>query len=104
MVNTMEITIMSSGLSQLENISNANPPKNAPATAIVTFPKKYAVKNFAGLYFISPKGITMGSSGIGDAAAMKSNGKAQRLAFCASASKRCLLFWLRRPLMKNVIM
>ncbi len=102
-VRTMEIITIAVGLSQFEKYPAAMLPKNAPATVIESLPRKNAVKNFARLYFIRPSGMTMGSSGIGVAAAKNSRRNAQRLTFDASASKRACLFSLRCLLTKNVI-
>ena len=101
-VKIIEIATIISGLSQPENKLLASCPMNAPATAMVSFPKKYDRKNFAGLYFIRPSGITTGSSGSGEAATRNSSGIAQRLIFAASASRRACLFELRCPLTKKV--
>lgn len=102
-VRIIEIITIAVGLSQFEKYPAAMLPKNAPATVIESLPKKNAVKNFAKLYFIRPSGITMGSSGIGVAAAKNSRRNAQRLTFDASASKCACLFSLRCLLTKNVM-
>lgn len=87
-IDNMTIAV---GLSHSEKKPAAMLPKNAPAMVMVSFPKKYDVKNFGMLYFIRPRGMTTGSSGIGEAAATNSNRKAHRLTFAASASKRACL-------------
>lgn len=97
-VNTIEIIIIALWLKIPEKTSNDQPPKYAPATPMVSFPKKYAVKNFVGLYFINPRGITIGSSGIGEAAATKRSGNAHFRIFITSASSRLRLSSLRRLL------
>ncbi len=87
-VRIIESIIMASGLSHSEKVFLVQAAKNAPGTVIESFPRKKAEKNLTGLYFISPKGITTGSSGIGEAAATKRRRGAHRLVFCASASSR----------------
>jgi hypothetical protein len=56
-------------------------PKKAPTIVIESFPKKKAVKNLAGLYFIKPNGMTTGSSGIGWRQQQKAVRNAHRLTF-----------------------
>jgi len=68
-VRTMLSTIMASGLSHSEKVFFVQLPSSAPGIDMVSFPRKKAVKNLAGLYFRSPRGMTTGSSGMGVAAA-----------------------------------
>jgi hypothetical protein len=84
--------IMASRLNKGDNTLSVQVPKKAPTMVIETLPKKKAVKNLTGLYFIRPRGITKGSSGIGEAAAIYRRGKAQRLIFKALASMALLRF------------
>ena len=87
-VRVMDRMIMISGLSHPEKVIFVQAPMKAPAIVMMSFPKKNAVKNFAGLYFIKPSGITMGSSGMGEAAAAKSKRNAHYLTFDASVLSR----------------
>lgn len=70
MVRAMLSAIMASGLSHSEKVFLLHAPRSAPGMVMVSLPRKNAVKNFAGLYLRSPRGITTGSSGIGVAAAV----------------------------------
>ena len=67
-VRAIEMATISIGFNKPEKLASTQLPRNAPATVIVILPKKYDRKNFGGLYFISPNGMTTGSSGMGVAA------------------------------------
>ena len=62
--------MVASGLSHSERVLLVQKPRKAPMIVIDNLPRKKAVKNFVILYFIKPRGITTGSSGIGVAAAI----------------------------------
>ena len=91
-VSAIEIATISNGFSKLEKFASTQLPRKTPASVIVIFPRKYDVKNLVGLYFKSPRGITMGSSGIGVAAARYRRRKAQRLTLEASVLVFCDFF------------
>lgn len=54
-VRAMDTAIVTSGLSHSEKHSLVQAPRRAPGIVMVSLPKKNAVKNFAGLYFRSPR-------------------------------------------------
>ena len=68
-VRAKDRAIISRGLNSPEKLASTQLPRNAPATVMVILPRKYERKNFGGLYFMSPNGMTTGSSGMGVAAA-----------------------------------
>lgn len=77
-------------------------PRLAPSVVIKIFPRNIAKQNFAGLYFMSPRGIMTGSSGIGVADAMNRARKAHFPTFRFTSLRRSLRFSLRRPPAKKV--
>ena len=72
MIRTVKMTEMTMFAKPPKYSSTVNPtvcPRKVPATETIILPEKYAEKNFIGLYFANPRGITTGSSGIGHMAA-----------------------------------